>query len=134
MIDNKIFKKALNQLLLSNYSFKKVANVWQKQIGKYWVQINLQKSNFPNSYYTNLKIVHNDNIIRNTKNEIISKMRRIGRIGDSSTATELDDLLNYDDAFTKLSTVFKNQFISLEQELQKEPNWDKLKKERTIFI
>ena len=134
MIDNKTFKKALNQLLLSNYSFKKVANVWQKQIGKYWVQINLQKSNFPNSYYTNLKIVHNDNIIRNTKNEIISKMRRIGRIGDSSTATELDDLLDYDDAFTKLSTVFKNQFISLEQELQKEPNWDKLKKERTIFI
>ena len=134
MIDNKIFKKALNQLLLSNYSFKKVANVWQKQIGEYWIQINLQKSNFPNSYYTNLKIVHNDNIIRNTKNEIISKMRRIGRIGDSSTATELDDLLDYDDAFTKLSTVFKNQFISLEQELQKEPNWDKLKKERTIFI
>ena len=134
MIDNKIFKKALNQLLLSNYSFKKVANVWQKQIGEYWIQINLQKSNFSNSYYINLKIVHNDNIIRNTKNEIISKMRRIGRIGDSSTATELDDLLDYDDAFTKLSTVFKNQFISLEQELQKEPNWDKLKKERTIFI
>ena len=68
------------------------------------------------------------------KGKINSQIGRIGRIGDPSPATELDDLIDHDDAHRKLYSIFQDQFTLLEQELQKEPNWDKLKKVRIIMF
>lgn len=56
MIDKKVFKETIHKILTDQYEFKKVANVWQRKIDGYWVEIDLQKSNFSKVYYINTSI------------------------------------------------------------------------------
>ena len=136
MIDKKLFKQTIHKILTEQYTFKKVANVWQKQINDYWVKVELQKSNFSNSYYINL-ITYKEKYVVDNKKRITWVSGTISsmiRIRSGTEPFSLDDNYSEKELYLELNSLFIKKLKKIVIALEKNTSWDTLLSKKIICL
>ena len=134
MTDKKIFKKTINKILTEQYEFKKIANVWQRKVNDYWIQIDLQKSNYSNICFINTTIFV-EKYEFDKKGRIEYLMGGLGhftRLGERTEYVDLDNDFDEYQIFSGLTKIFEEHLKVIIQNINHKLDWDKLIKNRLL--